>query len=120
MVRKLNSVKTYWEKDKKPGVSKGADTADIYQQVLGRRLQHRALQFSTSLFTTGYRRSLDNIKMQLREQMETYYAQYDAQKHKMYFSGKSGPNKQDDLIIALMMVLHWGRVAESDPTRVYK
>lgn len=114
MIKKLSDVRTYWQKDDRPGVNKNANVSDNYQFLLYTKLQHDGIFFDMDCFTTSRAMSLTNIKVLLREQMERYHYEFDPIRNKVHLTGKMGGDKQDDILIALMMAVYWGRVVLRD------
>jgi hypothetical protein len=126
MVSDMADVVTYYEKGKnqRPGVNKTLPITDDYQFLLGTKLHEHAVRFYTDYFTTSRRHTQESISGLLQEQMERYHYVYkegndDMSKGKYTITGKMGGDKQDDLLIALMMCVYWGRAALRDPRRLY-
>ena len=118
MIKRLSDVKTYWQKDDRPGISKTAAVSDNYQFLLYTKLQHNGIFFDMDCFTMSRKLSIEDLKFQLREQMERYHYEFDAIRNKVHLTGKMGGGKQDDLLIALMMSVYWGRAASRSKGRL--
>ena len=118
MIKNLNDVKTYWQTEKRPGINKDNKRTVDYQFLLDTRLREAAIGFDVDCFTTGTKKSIKQIKILLREQMERYHYEYDPNRDTQKLTGKMGSDKQDDLLIALMQGLYWGRASGRDPRRL--
>ena len=118
MIKNLSDVQTYWQTEKRPGINKDNRKTVDYQFLLDTNLQVCAIGFDADCFTTGTRRSLEQTKLLLREQMERYHYEYDPTRDSQKLTGKMGEGKQDDLLIALMQGLYWGKASSRDPRRL--
>ena len=118
MIKNRPDVRTYWQKDDRPGVNKSAPVTDHYQFLLNTKLHENSLLFDFDAFTISKGMTLKSIRMLLREQMERYHYEFDQEKNKVHITGKQGGDKQDDLLIATMMAVYWGRACRKDPKRL--
>jgi len=117
MIKNRQDVKTYWQTEKRPGVNKDQKKTDLYQYLLDSKLRNSDILFDAQCFTTGTKRSLDQTKSLLREQMEIYHYESNPNGTSQKLTGKQG-HKQDDLLIALMTALYYGRASGKDPRRL--
>lgn len=111
-------IHTYWQTEKRPGVNKDAKATVNYQFLTDTKLQHCGIRFDVDCFTTNAKFNIESQKATLREQMERYHYVYDADRDTQKLTGKMGKNKQDDLLIAFMQGLYYGRANERDPRRL--
>lgn len=123
MIKKLPDVRCYWQKNDRPGVHKGKDTADEYQYMFNVKLKNNAILFDYEFFTTSRKHSVASIKGLLRKQMETFHYAYEApnsvhNKGRQTITGKMGAAEQDDLMIAVLMGVFWGWAVLKDPRRI--
>lgn len=124
MLKKLPDMRCYWEKNDRPGVHKGKDTADDYQYMFNVKLKADAIRFDSEFFTTSRKHSVTSIKGVLRKQIEQFHFAYEEPKTvhqtkgKQTITGKVGTSEQDDLIIALLMGVFWGRIVLKNPKRL--
>ena len=127
MVRNITNVHTFWEKETRPGICKSALITREYQFLMNNSLYNQTIRFSDELFTTS-RMGKDStytpegIKSLLEEQTLRYHwekkpASDAFGKEKVTVTGKL-QDKQDDLLIAAMMVLFWGRTIMKNPRRL--
>lgn len=117
MLKDKPNVVTFWEKEDRPGIRKTHRNTDEYQFLMDTHLRNDAIRFDADAFTCNRKDNLKIMKNLLREQMESYHYEYDRDRNKVKLTGKSA-DKQDDLNIALMMLLYWARVASRDPRRL--
>jgi len=123
MIKKLPDLRCFWQKNDRPGIHKGKDTADEYQYIFNVKLKNDAVMFDSELFTTSRKHTLTSIRATLQEQMERFHYAYEEpntihQKGKQTITGKIGSSEQDDLMIAVLMGVFWGRVVLKDPRRI--
>jgi len=114
MIKRLNDVRTYWQKDDKPGVNKTASITDNYQYLLYSKLQAEDIIFDMDAFTTSTHMKFSAVKAMLRQQLEHMHYEFDPKRNKVHITGKSGPDQQDDLPVALQQAVYWGRVVMRD------
>jgi hypothetical protein len=127
MVRSFTNVRTFWEKETRPGVCKTAQNTREYQFLMNNALYNQTIRFARNLFTTsrtGRNSSYtpETIKALLEEQTLRYHWEKKPAadafgKEKVTVTGKLH-DKQDDLLIAVMMVLYWGRCIMKDPRKL--
>lgn len=117
MIRDRPDVRTYWEKEDRPGIRKSHRNTDDYHFLMDEYLGSNSIGFDTNTFTCSRKQSVNSVKNLAREQMEAYHIEYDKERNKKKLTGKSN-DKQDDLNIALMMLLYWARVIQRDPRRL--
>lgn len=120
MVKDIPGVVTYYEKPNKPGVCKTGATTRGYQFELSNALSYGSIKFEHDLFTITKEKSAACMLDQLQEQMLRYHWQKKAavdamSKDRYTLTGKVGA-KQDDLLIAVMMALYWGRLVMREPS----
>jgi hypothetical protein len=113
MVQELKnqSVHTFYDKENKPGVFKDGEATRGYQFVLNRALAQRTLRFDHNLFTVTPDATPQSMKELLEEQMLRFH--WETKKvgdsTRVSLTAKMG-SKQDDLLIAVMMLLYWSRI----------
>jgi capsid protein len=115
MVQDIAGVKTYWEKENKPGVHKDASVTRQYQFMLNNTLANDSLRFDFELFTVTKEKTTQCMRDMLQDQM--YRLHWEKKKasdevmgrDRYALTGKIG-NKNDDLLICVAMLIHWGRV----------
>jgi len=122
MVRELNEVETFWETDKKPGITKTEKSTREYQFLLSNCLANNGLLFSEALFTTTREKTPEAMMEMLQDQMSRYHWSVkkpndEMGKERVKLTGKVG-NQQDDLLIAVAMVIYVGRMIIRDPSRL--
>lgn len=114
MLKRYGDVKTYWQKDDKPGINKSADLTDNYQYLFYSKLQSNDIVFDMDAFTTSTTMKFEDMKRLAREQLEHVHYEFDPKTKKIHITGKGGPDQQDDLSVAIQMAVYWGRVALRD------
>ena len=121
MVHDSARVQTHWEKDK-PGVCKTLAMTRNYQFVLNNVLFGSGIRFHDELFTSSRNQTPAGIKSLLQDQMLRYHWEkkpahdhFQSDRHTM--TGKQG-DKQDDLLIAVMMTIYFGRDIINNPRRL--
>lgn len=121
MVHDIAKVQTYWEKDK-PGVCKTLTMTRNYQFLVTNMLFSCGIRFHDELFTCSRDQTPAGIKSLLQDQMLRYHWEkkvahdhFQTDRHTM--TGKQG-DKQDDLLIAVMMNAYFGRSILNDPRRL--
>ena len=127
MVKSFTNVHTFWEKDSRPGVTKTAASTRELQFMMNNALYNQSIKFSTQLFTTSRMGQQDTyspegIKALLMEQTLRYHwekkpANDPFGKERVTVTGKLN-DKQDDLLIATMMTLHYGKSILRNPRRL--
>lgn len=110
------NIRTFYQKPDRPGVHKGADTADYYVAATTEALRLGALHFSHDFFTTTRNYTNDSMKATLQEEMQRFHvelkrAKTNFERTRRVVTGKSG-SAQDDLFIAFAQGLYWGSKAE--------
>lgn len=118
MVKALPNVQTYWQRDDRPGVTKTHSSTMDYQFLLDTKLAHNGVRFDIDLFTTNRKEKLDSVKQNLRGQMERYHYEEQPGNKKVKLTGKMGGDMQDDLLIALMQCIYYGRACMRDPRQI--
>lgn len=123
MIKKMPDVRCYWQKNDRPGVHKGPETADEYQYIFNVKLQNQAIKFDSNFFTMSRGHTEKTMKGLAQKQLETFHYEYeDARtvhgKPKMTITGKNGAAEQDDGAIAILMGPYWGRYAAKDMNRL--
>lgn len=122
MVREIARVETFWETDKKPGITKTEKSTREYQFLLSNCLANGGLRFSKDLFTTTREKTPKSMMEMLQDQMARYHWSVkkpndEMGKERVKLTGKVG-NQQDDLLIAVAMVIYVGRMIIRDPKRL--
>jgi hypothetical protein len=122
MIAHRSDVRTYWQKDDRCGVLKDQHVTSNYQSLLDGMLRDSWLDVYVYLFTNSRNHKQASILALLQEQMERYHYQTDDKldrndNRRYKITGKMG-HKQDDLLIAFMMCLYWGRAIMRDPRRI--
>ena len=120
MVKNYPNVKPYWEKEDKMGVRKGKFTADDYRAICQVKLTNDAILFDSEFFTCSLKHSKQGIKNIAREQFERFHYEFEDAKTphqhaKQTITGKLGSSENDDLCIAVLMGLYWGRQVIKNP-----
>ena len=123
MIKKMPDLRCFSSKNDRVGVHKGKDTADEFQYIFNVKLKNDAVLFDNEFFTTSKKHTLTSIKATFREQMERFHFAYEEatsihQNPRQTITGKGGSTEQDDLMIAVLMGVFWGRVVLKDPRRV--
>lgn len=122
MIRDIPEVTTFWETDKNPGVRKTEKSTREYQFLLSNCLANHGLRFSKDLFTVTREKDQKSMMDMLRDQMSRYHWAVKKPNDEMgeartKLTGKVG-NQQDDLLIAVAMVIYVGRMIIRDPARL--
>lgn len=107
MVKGIAKVRTYWEKDK-PGICKTQRITNEYQFLTTHMIRECKIRFSTLLFTTSRDQNPRTIKSLLMDQTLRFHREMRPDGKIAALTGKQG-DKQDDLLIATMMSVYWGR-----------
>ncbi len=122
MVRDIPGVNVFWEKESKAGVCKTEATTRDYQFLLQTALAADSLKFDEDLWTVTREKTPQCMLDMLQEQMlRLHWASKRAtdemgtDKHKL--TGKIG-TKNDDLSIAVQMLLYWARIIIAKENRV--
>lgn len=118
MVQDISGVETFWEKPNKPGVCKAGKNTREYQFLLSNCLANGGLYFDRDCFTVTREKTVQCMKDQLQEQMLRFHynvipAKDAGGKARVHLTAKMG-SLQDDLLIATMMVIYWGRVVTNE------
>jgi len=118
MVQDIPGVETFWEKPNKPGVCKEGKNTREYQFLLSNCLANGGLHFDRDCFTVTREKTVQCMREQLQEQMLRFH--YSVKKSadgiardKVHLTAKMG-SMQDDLLVATMMVIYWGRVVTNE------
>ena len=119
MIGDRHDVKTFWQKQDRPGIHKGKDTADDYVASISDMMRTNQIRFSTDLFTTTAGYTSSSIKDELQGQVESVCVQIrqphtEFEKIRRTIGGKGGGN-QDDLYIAFAQAVYWLNVARKAP-----
>lgn len=114
------SVTTYYEKPNRPGVTKTGAITRGYQFELSNSLCYGSIRFEHDVFTTTREKTPACMLNLLQEQMLRYRWERKPAvdlmgKDRFTLTGKMG-SKSDDLLIAVMMSLYWGRLVMRDPS----
>ena len=122
MVQDIDKVETFWETSKKPGISKTEKSTREYQFLLSNCLAQSGLRFDRDLFTVTRERSPMFMLDMLQDQMSRFHWAVkkggdEHSKDRVKLTGKIG-NQQDDLLIAVSMVIYVGRMIIRDPARL--
>lgn len=122
MVQDIPGVETFWETEKKPGISKTEKSTREYQFLLSNCLAQKGLLFDRDLFTCTKEKDVPSMMLMLEDQMSRFHwsvkkANDEMGKDKVKLTGKIG-NAQDDLLIAVAMVVYVGRMIIRDPGRL--
>lgn len=115
-VQELDNVYTFIEKDR-PGVRKTAKQTRDFPLIVQDYLLKGLIRFDTNLFTTSRNKSPEQLKNDLRSQLERVRVEViepntPFKKRRIAISGKVGKH-QDDLYIVLAMCIYWGPIAET-------
>ena len=122
MIRDRPDVRTFYQKSNgKPGILKGPETADFYVVETEEHMRLNRLRFASNLFTNTLGHTAETAKVRLQEEMERYHIQLrlartEFEQTRRVLTGKGGGDLQDDLIIAMMQCLYWGKAATIAPT----
>lgn len=122
MVQDIEGVTTFWETDKKPGISKTEKSTKEYQFLLSNLLCNAGLLFDRDLYTCTREKQPKDMLDMLEDQMARFHwsvkkAGDEHGKDRVKLTGKVG-NLQDDLLIAVAMVVYVGRMIIRDPQRL--
>jgi len=122
MVADLEEVTTFWETDRNPGLHKTARVTREYQILMAQALASNSIRFDSSLFTVTREKTPAVMRDMLADQMARFHwlvikPANDAGEARVKLTGKVG-NQQDDLLIALFMVIYGGRLVTCDPGRL--
>jgi len=121
MVQDIPNVTTFWEKENKPGITKTEKSTREYQFLLSNCLANGGLRFDNALFTCTREKTTTSMMDMLEDQMSRFHwatkkASDEHGKDRSKLTGKVG-NQQDDLLIAVAMVIYVGRMIIRDPKR---
>ncbi len=122
MLKHRKDLRCYWEKNDKPGVMKGKDTADEFQYILNVKMRNNAIRFDNEFFSTSKGHTAQSMKGLLKEEMQRYHIEYiesKTGKESMKITGKSGSGEQDDSVIALSMAVSHGRDILMNPRKMF-
>lgn len=122
MVKDIPDVTTFWETDNKPGITKTEKSTREYQFLLSNCLANGGLRFDRTLFTCTREKDPKAMLDMLEDQMSRYHwavkkATDEHGSDKSKLTGKVG-NLQDDLLIAVSMIIYVGRMIIRDPKRL--
>ena len=122
MVQDIDRVETFWETAKKPGITKSEKSTREYQFLLSNCLSQKALHFDLDLFTCTKEKDVKAMLNMLEDQMGRFHwsvkkANDEHGKDKVKLTGKVG-NAQDDLLIAVAMIVYVGRMIIRNPSRL--
>lgn len=122
MVQGIGGVEVYWQTEKKAGVCKTEAITRSYQFLLSQSLASDALKFDLQLFTVTREQDVASMLALLRDQMERFHwekspASTSFGTDRCKLTAKQGTG-QDDLLIATMMLLHWGRLIIANRARL--
>jgi hypothetical protein len=122
MVRDIPDVTTFWETFNKPGITKTEKSTREYQFLLSNCLANNSLLFERTLFTCTREKTPEAMLDMLEDQMSRFHwaikkANDEHGTDKAKLTGKVG-NQQDDLLIAVAMVIYVGRMIIRDPRRL--
>lgn len=124
MIQNFPDVKTYWQKQDRPGVHKSHNVTDDYQFLFDSCLKNDRIYFDHQFFTCTKGKTEKEMKGMLREQLERYHFEYE-EAHNIYgrprqtITGKMGSGMQDDLAIATLMGPYWGRIILRDDKKLF-
>ncbi len=122
MVKDIPGVTTFWETEKKPGITKTEKSTREYQFLLSNCLANGGLRFDRTLFTCTREKTPQAMLDMLEDQMSRYHwavkkANDEHGEDRTKLTGKVG-NLQDDLLIAIAMIIYTGRIIIRDPKRL--
>lgn len=122
MVQDIEGVTTFWESSKKPGISKSEKSTREYQFLLSNLLSNRGLLFDSELMTSTREKTTEDMRDLLGDQMRQFHwavkkASDVHGKERVKLTGKIG-NLQDDLLIAVAMIVYVGRMIIKNPGRL--
>lgn len=106
---KNKSVTTFSDKEDKPGVCKDGTATRGYQFSLNLALNQGTIRFDHNLFTVTPDATPQTMRDLLEEQMLRFHWETKkvGESTRVSLTAKMG-SKQDDLLIAVMMLLYWG------------
>lgn len=122
MVQDVDGVVTFWD-GKTPGIHKTAKVTSQYQILMAEALAlPGCILFDRSLFTVTREKNVQAMRDTLENQMCRYQwlvrkPTNDHGDPSVKLTGKVG-NQQDDLLIALFMVIYGGRLVMCNPGRL--
>lgn len=132
-------MKTYWDKENKPGVHKGGHETRQYQFLMSNALAEKGLKFDSSLFTVTREKGTKDMLMMLEDQLQRFHwekkkAADSFGKDRFALTGKVKQkknayckllpkktqvgSKNDDLLVCVMMLIYWGRIVIARPGRL--
>lgn len=122
MVKELPNVQVFWETPKKPGINKTNPVTGEYRFLLMNCLMQSAIKFDRDLMTISREQTPQSMLNLAQAQMLQYHwsvkkSEIPGVKDRVKLTGKVG-NAQDDLLIAMMMVMYWGRLITRDVRRL--
>lgn len=122
MVQDIPRVEVFWETSKKPGICKTEQNTRQYQFLLSNLLSQKGLLFDRDLFTvTREKTPAAMLEMTMDEMLRYHWSVKKAPdengRDKVKLTGKIG-NLQDDILIAICMVIHVGRTIIRSPERL--
>jgi len=122
MVADIHGVETFWEKETRPGVCKDGKATRGYQFLLTNCLAQGGLRFDRDLYTVTREKTVPCMLDMLNDQMLRFHWEKKKAvdvmgKDRYALTAKVG-NQQDDLLVALEMVLYWGRLIMAERDRL--
>lgn len=118
MVKNLSDVIPYSHKEGVVGILKTHSNTEDYAYWFDHKLRNETdmLFFDYNFFTATPGKTVKQIKGMAQEQLERYHIEFQEARDvygrpKQVITGKMGPGMQDDLAIAILMGVYWGRVA---------
>ena len=122
-VRDFTDIDVYYEKpaSNKPGINKTHDVTEDYIFYLNHLLTKQAVLFDRDCFTISRSKTLVSLKAEMREGLERFHEEVKPAKDnfgraKAIQTGKMG-TKNDDMPVALMQGIYWGRAATNQYRR---
>lgn len=114
MVKDLhkNRVDTFSQKDDRPGVRKDGEATRGYQFMLNLALSRNEIHFDHAAFTVTPDATMNTMRDLLEDQMLRFHWETKTT-GTLKLTAKMG-DKQDDLLIAVMMLIYWGRIYMND------
>lgn len=116
-VKDYSEITVYYEKpeSRKPGVNKTHAITEDYIFYLNHLLGKQGVLFDRDCFTISRGRTIQTVKGELREGLERFHEEVKQAKDnfgtsKAVQTGKLG-TKNDDIPVALMQAIFWGRAA---------
>ncbi len=122
MVHDIAGIETFWEvPNKRAGVWKTEKVTSQYRFLLNCMLAAKTLKFDADMFTVTREKTADCMRNLLREQLlRLHYShkkptdEFGVERTKL--TGKLG-NLNDDLGVAVQMLLYWSRLIITEGAR---